>query len=73
MLDPRAGFGITDRRIVSVFASTASRADGLASALSVMGEGGVGVAKTLGAVRTIVIELGSRSKNTPTKVGSDGP
>jgi thiamine biosynthesis lipoprotein len=71
VLDPRSGFGVTDRRIVTVFASTASRADGLASALSVLGEGGTEVAKALGAVRTIVIERGPESTRSHAKADSN--
>ena len=39
IIDPRTGYGITDPRSVTVLAPTATHADGLASALSVLGEG----------------------------------
>lgn len=64
ILDPRSGFGITIDRIVTVLAPTASRADALASALSVLGASGTGTAESLGAVRTIVIEPGSGTTRT---------
>lgn len=39
LIDPRTGLGIIDPRSVTVFAPTGMAADGLASAVSVMGEG----------------------------------
>ncbi len=61
VLDPRSGFGVGIDRIVTVMASTASRADALASALSVLGEEGAPLVRELGALQTIVIDSQSPS------------
>jgi thiamine biosynthesis lipoprotein ApbE len=61
VLDPRSGFGVGVDRIVTVMASTASRADALASALAVLGEDGAALVRGLGALQTIVIDSQSPS------------
>ena len=58
-VDPRTGQGITTDRWVTVFAPTATRADALASALSVLGDSGRMTARRLGATGISVIEPGT--------------
>ncbi len=58
ILDPRTGIPLRDRRVVAVLAPTATRADALASALSVLGPGsGVTLADGLAGVHARIIEL----------------
>ena len=56
VLDPTRGTGIRGDRVVSVMAPTASRADALASALSVLGASGLETAHALGAVEASVFD-----------------
>ena len=42
IVDPRTGLGLTERRLVTVIAPSGILADGLATALSVLGEEGAG-------------------------------
>ena len=59
LIDPRTGRGVSTDRWVTIFAPTTARADALASALSVLGEDGLDVARSLGATDVWVIETGS--------------
>ncbi len=58
LIDPRTGRGVSTDRWVTVFAPTTARADALASALSVLGDDGLDVARSMGATEMWVIETG---------------
>lgn len=60
IMDPGSGFGVSVDRVVTVMGASASRADALASALSVMGAGGEGRIRELGALEVWVYENGER-------------
>jgi len=69
VLDPRTGLGVRGDRVVTVLASTASRADALASALTVLGSDGVEAARRLGALDATVIDYEDHSRDSG---GTDG-
>jgi thiamine biosynthesis lipoprotein len=70
VLNPRSGVGIRGDRIVTVMSKSASRADALASALSVLGPGGISVARDLGAIEAVVVD----ATDSPTERGeTNGP
>lgn len=58
IIDPRTGYGIRERRAVTVIASDASIADAIASAVSVLGEGGLD--RVRAAYPDVSIELVTR-------------
>lgn len=70
VLDPDLGTGVRGDRVVTVMAATASRADALASALSVLGAAGIEAARDLGAVEASVFERAHSEKEAGE---SDGP
>ncbi len=63
LLDPRTGYGLTHRRLVTVLAPTGVEADALASAISVMGRDGLHLAAGPGYGARI-IEFGSPRKQS---------
>ena len=58
ILDPRTGRGIPAARMATVLAGTAVRADALASALAVLGPGGIETVRAIGAREARLIETG---------------
>lgn len=58
ILDPRTGRGVPAARTATVLAGTAMRADGLASALAVLGPEGLQTVRALGARDARLIERG---------------
>ena len=57
ILDPKTGFGLTERRQATVVASNGTTADSLASALAVMGpEKGIELAESWDDVEGLIVE-----------------
>jgi thiamine biosynthesis lipoprotein len=70
VLNPGSGVGVRGDRTVSVMSATASRADALASALSVLGQEGIALARDLGAIEAVVIDA---TESQTERGGTDGP
>jgi thiamine biosynthesis lipoprotein len=62
LLDPRTGFGLTQRRHVTVVAPSGMEADALASAISVIGEAGLHLAERPGYGARILDGQGPETK-----------